>query len=135
MATFTASAAQTGVQPKSLRVGLTAVKSVYSADGFSTSIATVVQMIKVPQGARVVSLTALCTFSGEYTLQIGDGVNGERYRSTSTYSVGVGVITPSMQQTWYQYSADDVITMRISLASVLTLSGAFYMNAIFSMDS
>jgi hypothetical protein len=134
MATFTAAAAQAGVQPKSIRYGGVPVKAVYSFDGYSTTIGTTVQMVKVPKGASVVFLQALANVSGEYTLHIGDSVNDQRYRSHSTYSSGVGTITPTLPQLGYTYSADDVISMKISLASVLTLGGAFYMNVIFAMD-
>jgi hypothetical protein len=136
MATYTAAAAQAGVQPKALRVGLTNVKSVFSFDGISSSIGTVVHMVKVPANARVAYLQYHGNVSGEFTLQVGDSVNGERFRSTSVYSGGVGAVSPpSLAQTMYQYSVDDTIIMRMSAVSVVTLGGAFYMNVIFSMDS
>ena len=136
MATYTASAAQTGVQPKSLRVGTVNVKSVYSFDGISSSVSTIVNMVKVAQGARVTFMEFFPNVAGEYTLEIGDNVNGQRYRSNATTSAGVGTQRPlSLAMTSYQYSADDVIIMKISLASVLTLGGAFYMNVGFTMDA
>ena len=136
MATFTASAAQAGVPAKSLRVGLTNVKSVFSFDGVSTSVGHQVQMVKVPAGARVTFMEYFPNVTGEYTLEVGDSINTQRYRSHGTTSAGLGIQRPlSLAMTSYQYSADDVIQMRISLASVLTLGGAFYMNVIFAMDA
>ena len=135
MATYTANAAQTGVQPKSLKVGLVNVKSTYSHDGVSSSINTNFNMVKVPAHSKVAFMQFWLDISGQYTLQVGDSVNGERYRSTSTYSSGVGTVTPNVVQLAYSYSAEDTIVMRISLASVLTLGGAAHMNVIFSMDS
>lgn len=136
MPTFTASAAQSGVQPKGLRVGNVGVKAVFSFDALSSTINTTVNMVKVPANARVMFMQYHSNVAGEYTLEVGDSVSGQRYRSNATTSAGVGaIIPPSLAQTSYQYSADDTIFMRISLASVLTLGGAFYMNVIFSMDS
>ena len=137
MATFTASAAQAAAQARTLRVGLTAVKSVFSFDpAFSSSIGTTVMMIKVPAGATVAYLDFHPAVSGQYTLNVGDSVNDQRFFSNATISAGQGTqrpLTGGMMA--YKYSADDVIQMRVSLASVITLGGAFYMNAIFSMDS
>lgn len=135
MATFTANAAQTGVQPKSLRVGLVNVKGFVSLDGVSTSIGHTFNMVKIPAHAKIVYMDFECAISGEYTLQAGDSVNGERFRSTSTHSTGAGVVRPSTRQMAYSYSADDTLVLKISLASVLTLGGGVHANVVFSMDS
>ena len=135
MATFTADKAQTGVTPKSLRVGLVNVKSSLSLDGVSTSIGHTFNMIKIPAHSKISSLTFWANISGEFTLQAGDSVNGERFRSTSTYSSGTGNVTPTIQQIAYSYSTDDTLILKISLASVLTLGGGVHANVIFSMDA
>ncbi len=135
MATFTADKAQTGVMPKALRVGLVNVKSSLSLDGVSTSIGATFIMCKIPAHSKISALSFLCNISGEYTLQAGDSVNGERFRSTSTYSAGVGDVRPNVIQLAYSYSADDNLIIKISLASVLTLGGGVHSNVIFTMDS
>lgn len=135
MATFTAGPAQTGVQPKSLRVGLVNVKSSLSLDGVSTSVGHTFNMVKIPAHSKISALTFQCNISGEYTLQAGDSVNGERFRSTSTYSAGVGDVVASIRGLAYSYSADDTVIIRISLASVLTLGGGVHANVIFTMDA
>ena len=135
MATFTAGPAQTGVQPKSLRVGLVNVKSNLSLDGVSTSIGHTFLMAKIPAHSKIAGLTFQCNITGEYTLQAGDSVNGERFRSTSTYSAGVGDVSASVRAMAYSYSLDDTLIIKISLASVLTLGGGVHANVIFSMDS
>ena len=135
MATYTAAAAQPGVQPKALRVGLTAVKSNLSFDGESTSIGTVFNMVKIPAHSKIAYLQFWVNISGQYTLQAGDSVNGERFRSTSTYSAGTGNVTPTVQQIAYSYSADDTLILRLSLVSVTTLGGGVHANVIFTMDS
>ena len=136
MATYTASAAQASATARTLTVGLTNVKSVFSFDGISSSIGTLVHMIKVPKGATVTMLEYWPNVTGQYTLEVGDTVNIQRYMSHATTSAGVGTQRPaSLSMLGYKYSADDTLQMRISLASVLTLGGAFYMNVIFSMDA
>lgn len=135
MATYTAGPAQTGVQPKALRVGLVNVKSSYSHDGVSSSIGTVFNMIKIPAHSKIAYMQFWVNIAGEYTMQAGDSVNGERFRSTATYSAGTGNVTPTVQQLAYSYSADDTLIIRLSLASVLTLGGGVHAQVIFSMDS
>ena len=136
MATYTASAAQTGVQAKALRVGINAVQAVVSFDGFSSSIATVAQMVKIPAGARIIYMDFHPNVLGEFTLNVGDSVDDERFHSNATVSGAQGLKRPtSGAMMAYEYSADDTISMRISLVSVVTLGGAFYMNVIFAMDA
>lgn len=135
MATFTAGPAQPGVQPKSLRVGLVNVKSSLSLDGVSTSIGHTFNMVKIPAHSKISALTFWVNVSGEYTLEAGDSVNGQRFRSNSTYSAGTGNVVVNIQQLAYSYSADDTIILKISLASVLTLGGGVHANVIFTMDA
>ena len=132
--TKTADAAQTGVQPKGLRVGLNAVKAVVSFDG-SSSIGTIGYMVKVPANATVVYMDFQSTVLGQYTLNVGDSVNEARYYSNATTSGAVGVLRPAnLAMMEYQYSADDTIQIKMSLVSVVSSGGAFYMNVIFSLD-
>jgi len=133
MATYTATGAQASVQPKGLRVGLVAVRSVYSQD-VSISINTNINMVKVPAGASVVYMSYGILGVSDSTLGIGDSVAAQRYRSMATYSAGLGMLTPTIITAPYTYSAEDTIVMRVSLASASTLAGAYYMNVIFSMD-
>ena len=135
MATFTASAAHanSGVQPKGLRVGLVAVSAVYSFDR-SISIGSTVQMIKVPAGATPVLVQYGNTNAGQATISVGDGLDNARYKADGTFSSGQGMamITPTAPT--YTYSTDDTIDIFISLVSISTAGGALYLRAIYSMD-
>lgn len=135
MATYTAGPAQTGVQPKALRVGLVNVKSSYSHDGVSSSIGTVFNMVKIPAHSKISYMQFWVNISGNFTMQAGDSVNGERFRSHATYSTGTGNVTPTVQQLAYSYSLEDTLIIRISLVSASTLGGAVHANVIFSMDA
>lgn len=135
MATFTASAAQAGAQPKSLRVGLSGVAAAYDATLVSASIGTIFNMVKVPAGAKVLFMSYGTTYTGDATIQIGDSVSGTRYKSVGTLSAGQGMIMASTLNQNYLYSADDTIVMRISLSSATTLGGVFMLNVIWGLDA
>ena len=140
MATYTAVAAQAAVQPKGLRVGLVAVRSTYSIGAVSLSAGDIFQMIKVPANATPIFVQFGSTNnSDQYLLHVGDGINTARYRSYATYSIAAGYVlawanlSPIVAP--YTYSADDTIDIFIStITATSTIGGAFYMNAIFSMN-
>ena len=145
MATYTATGAQASVQPKGLRVGLVAVKSIYSIGAVSLSAGDIVQMVKVPANSTPIVIQYGCSnASDQYLLHVGDGINTQRYRSYSTYSAAFGMAVAGLAgsgqvsflaTTPYTYSADDTIDIFLStITATSTIGGAFYMNAIFSMD-
>jgi hypothetical protein len=133
MATFTANAAQAGVQPKGLTVGLVAVTGFYSFAS-STSVGTTIQMVKVPKGATPVLLQVTNSSTGDNTIQVGDGNDPDRYRVEGTLSSGQGTVICTLPLHPYTYSVDDTIDIVISRASATTAGGAVYLTAIFSMD-
>lgn len=92
-------------------------------------------MLKIPAHSKIVHMVVWPNISGNLTLQVGDSVNGERFKSTGTFSAGDGNITPTIQQLAYSYSADDTLLVKISLVSASTLGGAVHAQVIFSMDT
>lgn len=136
MAIYTATAAQAAVQPKGLRVGLVAVRSTYSI-AVTPSAGDVFQMIKVPANATPVFVQfGSNNATPSYLIEVGDGIVSGRYRSMATFSLGLGMVVASINVSPYTYTADDTIDVTFSTitASNASLGGAFYMNAIFSMD-
>jgi hypothetical protein len=135
MAIFTASAAHaaSGVQPKSIRVGLVAVSAVYSIVN-SLSIGSTIQMIKVPAGATPIYVMVGNTNAGQATLSVGDGLDEDRYKAVGTFSSGQGMALLEPAAATYTYSQDDTIDIFVSLVSVTTLGGALYLRAIYTMD-
>lgn len=131
MATVTANAAQAGVQPKGLRVGLVAVTGFYSFPT-STSVGTTIQMVKVPAGATPVLIRVANTSVGDNTIQVGDGNDADRYAAEATLAAGLVVCTLPADP--YTYTVDDTIDLLISRASATTLGGAVYLTCIFSMN-
>lgn len=142
MATYTAAAAQASVNPKSLRVGLVAVTSVFSPGaGQSISAGDTIQMLKVPANATVVFLGLKSTYA-DCVGEVGDGLDDDRYINAQSFSAahassmfapgvaagGANAVAP------YTYSTDDTIDIKVTLASITTIAGAFYLTAILSMD-
>ena len=136
MATRTAAAAQTTVQPKGLRVGLVAVTSTYTIGaGLSLSAGDVIQMIKVPANATVVSLMVTSNYSGDAAFTVGDGLDDDRYISLRSASVAMLPVYVNRVLAPYTYSADDTIDVDVTAVSISTVGGNFFMTAIFSMDT
>ena len=133
MATYTSDAVAAGIQPKALSVGLIHASSVYSLN-ISTSVGTVIQMIKVAKNATPIFVTFGTNIVGDHTVECGDGNATSRYKAAATLTAGLGMVICNLPVDLYTYSVDDTIDLRISLASVTTLGGAYYMRAIFSMN-
>lgn len=137
MATRQSSNVASGVQPKSLRVGLVAESAIYSVGaGLSLSAGDVIQMVKVAKGASVVYL-AVSGGSGDALVAVGDGVDDDRYIAYGTMSSASSVvrtITLHSSNVPYVYSTDDTIDLAVSTVSVGSITGGFHMNVIFSMD-
>jgi len=133
MATFTADQAQSTIQPKTNRVGLTAVTSFWSVVG-SLSATSTVLMVNVPKGATPVLIQVANTNNGDSAVLVGDGNSTGRYRAVGTLSAGQGWVVCNLPAPLYTYSVDDTIDILVSTASATTLGGALYMTVIFSMD-
>lgn len=139
MATRTASAAKSTAIIKSLRVGTWAVSSTFSIPAAqSISVTDVIQMIAVPDGAQVIWVGVSSTYDN-CVIEVGDGLDDDRYiQSLSTsaafaasnFGSGLGA-NPNVP---YTYSTDDTLDITVTLASVTTVLGAFYMTAILTMD-
>lgn len=133
MATFTADQAQAGIQPKTTRVGLTAVTSFWSVAN-SISASSTILMVKVPAGATPVLIQLGNSNAGDSALQVGDGNSTGRYRAAATLSAGQGIVLCNLPIVPYTYSVEDTIDVLISTASATTLGGQIALTVIFSMD-
>lgn len=140
MATLTASAAQTGVQPRGLRVGLVA-KTVNYSVAASQSAGDVIQMLKVPKGATpVYMLVQGVTVSGSKVFKVGDGINTGRYIAAGSISVGgftQNFLGNGVNYVPYTYSTDDTIDILLSVLSIsaTAATGGYTLTVIYSMDA
>ncbi len=136
MANFSASAATLGAATKGLRVGLIGQAVKYDNTTVSLSINSNFTMMKVAAGTRILYMAYGFTGTGDGTFQIGDGINGTRYKSAGTLSAGMGlVVANTFDIGAYVYSADDTIVVRTSLSSATTLGGEVHLRVIFAMDA
>lgn len=141
MATRTASAAKASINTiKSLRVGTWAVSSVFSIPaGQSISPGDVIQMIAVPDGAQVVFVGVKSSYA-DCVVEVGDGLDDDRYMNAATTSATFALnmfsagLTGNGAAAPYTYSTDDTLDFTVTLASITTVAGAFYMTAILTMD-
>lgn len=140
MATYTASAAQPGIQPRGLRVGLVARTVIYSV-GASQAAGDVIQMCKVPAGATpVFMLVQGVTVSGSKVFKVGDGITPGRYIAAGSISVGgftQNFLGNGVNYVPYTYTTDDTIDITLSTLSIsaTAASGGYNLTAIFSMDA
>ena len=138
MTTRTASAAQAHAVAKGLRVGTWCVTSTFSmGTGQSCSAGDVIQMIKVPANASVVFVGLRTTYA-QSVVTVGDGLSDARYigaMSTSAAHAASNFVSGFPQTgASYTYSTDDTIDIAVSLTSITSILGAFYLTAILTMD-
>ena len=129
MATLTATGAQSTVQPKALRVGLVAIRSTYSLAA-APSAGDVFQMVKVPANATPVFVQFGCSNNTpSFIMEVGDGIDTDRYYSIASYSIGQGMLLANVNKAVvlppYTYSLDDTIDIILSTitASNATIGG------------
>lgn len=136
MATKYSDKAQDGIQPKGLSVGLTSTTAVYSLAS-SLSVGDVIQMIKVPKGAELISMTVGFVDAGANigTVNVGDGVDADRYGTALAYSSTMAQLPIDTSLAPYVYSVDDTIDITVLSVSAASVEGSLVMRAIFSMDS
>lgn len=133
MATYTADAAQVGVQPKASRVALVSKVATWCFPA-SGSVGTTVQLLKVAAGVTPIAMYVQNTNAGQLTVQVGDGNSTGRFYAETTLSTGMGYVLCGANTTPYTYSVDDTIDAVISRVSVSTAGGALYLTAILAMD-
>ena len=105
--------------------------------GQSISAGDVIQMIKVPANSSVVFVGLRTTYA-QSVVTVGDGLSDARYigaQSTSAAHASCSFLSGAPQTgAAYTYSTDDTIDIAISLTSITSILGAFYLTAILTMD-
>lgn len=134
MATKTAAACASTVQPRATRVGLTTITEVYSLTT-TLSAGDVIQMVKVPKGATPVYVAVTGASTGVTTVTVGDGDDPNRY--IDGYSTSANAVQQAINVAYvpYTYTADDTIDIKVSAASIATVGGYVTLTAIFTMDA
>ncbi len=134
MTTYTSSAGQTGVTPKGIRVGLTGVSVALEASIICPTSGTILEMVKVPKGSRVLFMSYGATGT-DWDFEIGDSVSSSRYKSAGVLSGALGMIMAKTLNQNYTYSAEDKILITSSLCSDGSGAGTVYLNVVFGLDT
>lgn len=138
MATLTASAAQSTVPAKYQINGEVARFVTYTVSA-NLSAGDVIQMLKVPSGACVISLdlwtdqfgTSNATIGG-----VGDGNSAARYiGSTSTSSSLAAIVSINPSAIGYSYSAEDTIDVTIGTVTSASNVGVIALRVRYTMDN
>jgi hypothetical protein len=89
MATYTSGNAQSTVPVRVIETGTVAVRGVYNANGATVSAGDVLQMVKIPHGARIVDgwVKAAIPVDGA-AIAVGDGSSANRYVLSVSASTG-----------------------------------------------
>lgn len=125
MATFTATAAQS-TSPAHYIVNGDIVRNVeYTVPGVAFSAGDVVQMVRIPAGARINDMTFIISSTAQsHTVQIGDGNDAARYFASQSAVLVQAVRMSAAGGFAYSYSAEDTIDITISTVTSGTAADA-----------
>lgn len=154
--TYVAPKAAPGVQPHDFKPGANTITSTFDiaaavdavagggAGGAAFVINDVVQMMKIPKGARVTEaiLTAVdldTNVAPAITLDVGDGVDPDRFIAASvigqtggTVRLGQGIVTNTPA---FTYTADDTIDVLVKAAPATAVAvGTITLSVTFTTD-
>lgn len=136
MATFTASAAQS-TQPAIYRENAVISRTIRYLKTAADSAGDVIQMVKVPVGAVINSVTVSCSFSaGVTTVNIGDGNDVSRYAASVVLSGSVVALTSLPHRGMgYSYSAEDTIDIQIAAISAPPSSALYVLCVMYTCQN
>lgn len=145
MATLTASAAQANVPAKMHEFGVihrVVDYSIGATGNPNLSTGDVIQMVKVPQGAVILSVTGIVDklSGGNYTFTIGDGNSAARYYGSistgSTSAIFTAATTGFVASAiGYSYSAEDTIDITVGTATTATASGVIRLSVAYTLEN
>jgi hypothetical protein len=110
MTTYYADEVAASYPLKELPTGVFAIRGEYTFAG--EAAASVVQMVKVPNGATVLDLILMhAALGSSVTLSVGDAGSAARYISAVDANSSPGVKRPTAPVDTYTYTADDTIDL------------------------
>lgn len=137
--TFTSAKVAAGIQPET-RMGVNEVSAEYEIAA-ALVINDVIQMVKIPQGARIHDVI-LATDDLESTgtasvLAVGDGSDDDRFITGSTIGQAGGIERlNAMDGLLYEYSAEDTIDVKCTTAPTTgATSGTIRLVVRYTMDT
>lgn len=104
MATYQGTGATNGAQPRAVHAGVNSHVSTYTFTATS-SAGDVVQMVKIPDGARILDVKVKAD-NGNALISVGDGGDSGRFISTATVSASMASLNVP-GGLGYQYDVSD----------------------------
>lgn len=136
MATFSSDKVQSNLPTRLIHEGVFTETAEYSGSA-SFSSGDIIQMTKVPAGARVVDihLQTNALSSANTTLAVGDGIDDDRYISAVGTTLGQS-FTNKLSALGYEYSADDTVDILVrTVASAQTSNPIFRLYVSMVVDN
>jgi hypothetical protein len=97
----------------------------------------IIQLVKVPSGARVVDLVACVpsTLGTDFTGTFGDGVDPDRYASASNGALETaGIKRADTGNVHFSYTADDTVDFAATSISTPTAAATFSVAVTYVLD-
>lgn len=122
MAIYKTDAVKSDVKPDRSDAGVLLCRTgEYTADG-AMAAANVIQMVPVPEGAKIVDIKIMADASTAATLDVGDGNDTDRFfdglDGTSAVAAGLVADGAGIDAINYVYEADDTIDILVKTGSV-----------------
>lgn len=141
--TYTTSKTAAGVQEREFSGGVNSISASYDiATGSAFVINDVVQMVKVPLGARILDVQCVVPALDSSTgvvWAVGDGGDDDRYITGSTVgrSGAGGLVRKGTVTGEYTYTADDTIDFKVTTAATGTASttGTIYLTVTYTLSA
>lgn len=149
MATVVADKAAATVTERAIHAGVTSVVSTWTvpATGDGTAAGDVIQMVKVPKGAVILSVDLACTDldTGGPTgsMDVGDGDDVDRFIDGTTIMqaggiarLGSGVVAADIDGALgYTYPADDTIDVLVVAAATTKAAGVLVLAVTYALEA
>lgn len=132
--TLTAAVAAVGLQqPRQVHAGLNAMDISYKQDGVTVSASHVIQVCKVPIGAKIWDLRYACNISNANgcTVSIGDSSDPSLYAAAASSTTAFTDATLGMGTS---YSAEDAIVFHVTACASATATGSWRIMLTYLMD-
>ena len=137
MATLKGTGAGDGAQPRAVHAGVNSIISTYTFTATS-SAGDVVQMVKIPDGARILDVKVKANV-GNALVSVGDGGDSGRFIATATVSASIAELNVPGGLA-YQYDVSDAAipqhdTIDITVADTGAVSTTFTLLAVYEVGT
>ena len=135
MATLISNAAAGSSPTKALHAGVQAATVDYTVTG-TLATGDVIQMVKVPKGARILGGHVAFNLTGSPNLpfQAGDGGDANRLMTSTTVNSTAALQDFNSSVMDYDYTADDTIDLTVGTVTAAPSGGTITMTVLYQMD-